>query len=346
MRRKERFERVSEKKEWNGLKQEQVMIIGAGPCGLSVGVELKKAGIDALLIDKGPLVHSIYRYPTYLVFHSTPERLEIGDIPFVTPNEKPTRLEALTYYRTVAERYQLRIHPYEEVHAIAGRAGAFRVSSTDRHGEQQEYVCKQVVIATGYFDNPNRLGVPGEGLPKVHNRYTEAHPYAGMKVAIVGANNSAVDAALELQRAGAEVTVISRKPELSSHVKAWTRPVFESKVNQGLIRMLYSARVVEIAERWITVERNGERERLENDFVLTLIGFRPDRKLLLAAGVRVDEETDVPVHDPETMETNVPGIYLAGVIAAGKHANAIFIENGRHHGKLIAEHIKQQADRC
>jgi len=327
------------------LKQEQVIIIGAGPCGLSAGVELKKAGIDALLIDKGPLVHSIYRYPTYLIFHSTPERLEIGEIPFITPNEKPTRLEALTYYRTVAERYQLRIHTYEEVEAVVREAGSFRVSSTNRHGERQDYVSQHVVIATGYFDNPNRLGVPGEQLSKVHTRYTEAHPYAGMKVAIVGANNSAVDAALELQRAGAEVTVISRKPELSSHVKAWTRPVFESKVNQGAIGMLYNAQVVEIAERWIWVEQNGKRVQLENDFVLTLIGFRPDRKLLLAAGVRVDEETDVPVHHPETMETNVPGIYLAGVIAAGKHANAIFIENGRHHGRFIADHIRQQAGR-
>ncbi len=321
---------------------EQVIIIGAGPCGLSAAVELKRLGIDPLLIDKGPVVNSIYRYPTYMVFHSTPELLEIGGIPFTTPHEKPTRQEALTYYRLVASRHALRINSYETVTDVTQNGGRFQVTTTDRFNRQHWYECARLVVATGYFDHPNRLGVPGEELPKVSSFYTEAHPYTGMKVAIVGGNNSAVDAALDLERAGAEVTVLIRRPELSFHVKAWTRPIFESMVRKGRIRALFSARVLEIREQTVVVEVDGQLQELENDFVFTLIGFRPDRTLLHALGVDTDAETGVPVHDPETMQTNVPGVYIAGVVAAGNHANAIFIENGRFHGALIARHIASQ----
>jgi len=318
---------------------EQVIIIGAGPCGLSAAVELKKVGIDALLIDKGPIVNSIYKYPTYLVFHSTPELLEIGGIPFTTANEKPTRLEALHYYRMVAARNELRVRQYETVKAMEQENNVIRVITEDRFGSEQTYECSNIIIATGYFDQPNRLHVPGEDLPKVSSFYKEAHPYTGMKVAIVGGNNSAVDAALDLERAGAEVTVIYRGEELSNRVKAWTRPIFESMVQKGRIRMLFSSRVIEIRERSIEVDVAGETMTLENDFLFTLIGYQPDRKLLQLLGVHTDPETGVPQHDPETMETNVPHVYIAGVIAAGNQANAIFIENGRFHGRSIAAHI-------
>lgn len=321
---------------------EKVIIIGAGPCGLSAAVELKKAGIDPLVIDKGPLVHSIYRYPTYMVFHSTPELLEIGGIPFTTPNEKPTRQEALTYYRLVAKRNQLRIRSYETVTGVERTTDGFRLTIVDRFQATKTEECERVIIATGYFDHPNRLHIPGEELPKVSSYYQEAHPYADMKVAIIGANNSAVDAALDLERAGAEVTVISRRAELSQHVKAWTRPVFESMVKKERIRLLYASVVTEIRERSIDVQTPEGLLVLDNDFVLSLIGYRPDRTLLNSLGVTIDSETGIPRFDPETMETDVPHVYIAGVIAAGNHANAIFIENGRHHGKLIAQHIAAQ----
>ncbi|QQE72605.1 YpdA family putative bacillithiol disulfide reductase [Brevibacillus composti] len=320
---------------------EQVLIIGAGPCGLAAAVELKRRGIDPLVIEKGTLVHSIYRYPTYMIFHSTPERLEIGDIPFSTPNEKPTRAEALNYYRLVAARHQLRIHLYEEVFHVEREAEGFLVRTRDRFQAEQTYRCRYLVLATGYFDNPNRLHVPGENLKKVSAFFTEAHPYAGMKVAVIGGNNSAVDAAMELERAGAEVTVLCRKPTLSDRVKAWTRPVFESLAEKGRIQVLYAAEVQEIRERELVVRVGGEVRTLANDFVFSLIGFRPDRAMLAALGAQTDPHSGEPVHDPDTMETNVPGLYIAGVIASGEHANAIFIENGRDHGKLIAEHIAQ-----
>lgn len=323
---------------------EQVIIIGAGPCGLSAAVELKKVGINPLIIDKGPLVHSIYKYPTYMVFHSTPELLEIGDIPFTTPNEKPTRLEALNYYRLVAKRHDLRIHSYETVTGVERTGAGFRLSSVDRFETNHTYECEKVIVATGYFDHPNRMNIPGEELPKVSSFYREAHPYSGLKVAVIGGNNSAVDASLDLERAGAEVTVIYRGEGLSSHVKAWIRPVFESMVAKGRIRALYSSNVIEINERSIQVKTPDEVITLENHFVLSLIGYRPDRTLLQTIGVATDEETGVPQYNPQTMETVVPDVYIAGVIAAGNHANAIFIENGRHHGKLIAQHIAAQGN--
>ncbi|GIP39349.1 hypothetical protein J31TS4_26290 [Paenibacillus sp. J31TS4] len=324
---------------------EKVIIIGAGPCGLAAGLELKERGVDPLLIEKGPLVNSIFHYPTFLTFHSTAEKLEIGGVPFVTPNDKPTRLEGLTYYRTVAQRKGLRVHLYETVESITPVRGGFAVATRNRFGETVRYDAEHVIVATGYFDHPNRLGIPGEELPKVSHIFQEAHPYTGLKVAIVGGNNSAVDAALELARVGADVTVVYRKPVISPKVKAWVRPVFESLISKERIRMLFQSRLTEIREREIVVETagDGEAERtantLPNDFVLVLTGFRPDRALLGSAGVELDPETGSPQHNPETMETNVPGLYIAGVIAAGSQASEIFIENGRFHGIQIAEHM-------
>lgn len=328
---------------------ENVIIIGAGPCGLSAAVELRRRGIDPLLIDKGPIVNSIYQYPTYMIFHSTPELLEIGNIPFTTPNEKPTRLEALTYYRTVAARHELRIRQYEQVVEVkrmdenpaVGQSveKVYRLTTEDRHGEKHILECKHLVLATGYFDHPNRLEIPGEDLPKVFSYYKEAHPFSGLKVAIVGGNNSAVDSALDLERSGADVTVIYRGAELSTHVKAWTRPLFESMVKKGRITFYPSSQLTEINETAIHVHTPEGNLVLENDFVFTLIGYRPDRTILHGLGVETDETTGAPFYDPETMETNVPNLYIAGVIAAGNRANSIFIENGRHHGALIADHL-------
>jgi len=316
------------------------LIIGAGPCGLAAAIACQDEGLDYLVLEKGCVVHSIYQYPTYMVFFSTPELLEIGGIPFVTPNEKPTRREALNYYRTVAERRRLRIRTYEEAVAVERTADGYLVRSRTMHGDEREYRTRNVVVATGYFDHPNRLGIPGEDLPKVSHQFREAHPYHGTRVAIIGGNNSAVDAALELMRAGADVTVVYRGERLPDTVKAWVRPVFESMLKKGRIRMLFCARVTEIRPKSVVVEQDGRTFELENDFVLKLIGYHPDRDFLARLGVRMDPETTAPAFDPATMETNVPGIYVAGVIAAGREANEIFIENGRTHGALIARHIR------
>ncbi|MBD2864983.1 YpdA family putative bacillithiol disulfide reductase [Paenibacillus oceani] len=321
---------------------EQVIIVGAGPCGLSAALELQRAGFDPLLIEKQSVVHSIYLYPTYMHFFSTPELLEIGGIPFSTPNEKPTRAEALNYYRNVALRANIRIRSYEQVTGIVRTDDGFRVTSLDKAGRAGSYEAKHVILATGYFDHPNMIGIPGEQLPKVSHFFREAHPYTGMKVAIIGGNNSAVDAAMELIRVGAEVTVVYRRDSISPSVKPWVRPLFDSMVTKGRIRMLFRSRVVAIEETHIVVESGDDTTELENDFVLALTGFRPDREFLQSAGIRMEGDPEKPLFDPETMKTNVPGLYLAGVIAAGADANEIFIETGRHHGVAITRHILQQ----
>ncbi|WP_135556236.1 YpdA family putative bacillithiol disulfide reductase [Paenibacillus cymbidii] len=327
---------------------EQAIVVGAGPCGLSAAIELQRIGLNPLVIEKNVVVHSIYQYPTYMRFFSTPELLEIGNIPFVTPHEKPSRQEALTYYRTVAERHRVRINSYETViEARKQPDGRFVVASQDRWGKLREYETQHVVIATGYFDHPNLLGIPGETSPKVSHFFREAHPYTGTKVAIIGGSNSAIDAALELMRVGAEVTVVYRGDTYSPYIKPWVRPIFESMVNKGIIRMLFGSRVVGIDNDTVTVERSSsaadtdEQARLTfaNDFVLALTGFRPDRSFLGNMGVRVEGDYDIPRFDPETMETNVEGLYVAGVVASGREANEVFIETGRKHGSLIAAHI-------
>jgi thioredoxin reductase (NADPH) len=322
---------------------ERAIIVGAGPCGLSAALELQALGIEPLLIEKHAVVHSIYQYPTYMQFFSTAEFLEIGGIPFTTPSDKPTRREALQYYRDVLLRRGLRIRSYEAAARITQDGqGGFKVRTEDRFGAARIYSTRYVVVATGYFDHPNLLGIPGETLPKVSHFFQEAHPYTGMKVAIIGGNNSAVDAAMELLRVGAEITVVYRGDDYSPSIKPWVRPLFEGNVNKGRIRMIFSSRIVRIDENSVTVEplRSGEEPyEIANDFVLALTGFRPERTLLTDAGAEVDEDSTIPTFDRDTMETNVPGLYIAGVIAAGREANEIFIESGRHHGRLIAQHI-------
>lgn len=325
------------------VQNEQVLIIGAGPCGLSAALELQAVGIEPLLIEKHAVVHSIYQYPTYMNFFSTAELLEIGGIPFTTPSDKPSRREALQYYRDVALRRKLRIRAYEEAAAIRPQPdGSFLVETVDRFGGKRVYATGHVVVATGYFDHPNMLGIPGEELPKVTHFFGEAHPYTGMKVSIIGGNNSAVDAAMELLRVGAEITVVYRGENYSPSIKPWVRPLFEGNVNKGSIRMLFSSQVVRIDPDSVTIQPLADGAapyRIDNDFVLALTGFRPERTLLTDAGATVNPETTVPAFDPETMETDVPGLFIAGVIAAGREANEIFIESGRHHGKLIAQRI-------
>lgn len=319
---------------------EEVIIVGAGPCGLSAAIELQKIGINPLIIEKHCIAHSISLYPTYMHFFSTPELLEIGGIPFTTPNEKPSRLEALNYYRSTALRNQVRVQSYHSVDAIYQQEdGSFELAVSDRFGNFSTAHARYVIVATGYFDYPNMLGIPGEDKAKVTHYYREAHPYSCTKVVIIGGNNSAIDAAMDLLRVGAEVTVVYRGEAYSPNIKPWVRPIFESTVNKGKITMKFSSQVISIEDRFVTILEKGIEQRLDNDFVLALTGFRPDRSMLTNAGVQLNEEQTAPLYDPDTMETTVKGLYIAGVAASGSDANEVFIESGRLHGGMIARHI-------
>ncbi|MGF7050482.1 thioredoxin reductase (NADPH) [Paenibacillus sp. DS2015] len=320
---------------------QDVIIIGAGPCGLSAAIECNRRGLSTHIIEKHHIVRSIYLYPTYMQFFSTAELLEIGDIPFTTPNDKPFRHEALSYYRKVASHYQLNITSYEEAYSIEKHDGLFTVHTRDRRGQELHHEARQVVIATGYFDHPNYIGIPGEDLPKVTHYFREAHPYTGTQVTIIGGSNSAVDAAMELIRVGAEVTMVYRGETISNNIKPWVRPIFEGLVKKGNILLHLNARVTEIRIDSVVVTTNdGQESIVDNDFVLALTGFHPDRQLLASSGVQLDGDMEKPVFNPDTMESTVPGLYVAGVIASGSNANEVFIESGRWHGRLIAEHIR------
>ena len=318
-----------------------VVVVGAGPTGLACGIELQRRGLDFVLFDKGCIVNSIYYYPVNMVFFTTPELLEIGGIPMTSLGEKPNRVEALKYYRRVAEHYRLPVRQYERVTKIDGDDGAFLVHSQDRYGNQNCCGARKVVLATGYYDRPNQLGVPGEDLSKVIHYYKEAHPYYDQDVAVVGGKNSAAIAALELHWSGARVTLIHRGAGLHEHVKYWIKPNIENRIAAGEIRAYFNSRVVEIEPRRIRVETPDGEVALANDFVFAMTGYRPDLEFLAAHGIRLGEDGR-PAVNAETLESARAGLYLAGVLVAGMHTNEIFIENGRFHGAMIAADIARK----
>jgi bacillithiol disulfide reductase len=315
------------------------VVVGAGPTGLACGIELKRRGLRALLIDKGCVVNSLYHYPNNMVFFTTPELLEIGDLPMTSFNEKPTRTEALKYYRRVAGHYDLEIRQYERVDGIEGSDGAFVVKSTDRNGCPHAYPARKAILATGYYDVPNMLGVPGEELPKVIHYYKEAHPYYNHDVLVVGAKNSAAIAALELHWTGARVTLVHRGAGISDKVKYWIKPNIENRIKNGEIRAYFRSSVSEIGADSVRLRTPEGEVTLKNDFVFAMTGYSPDLEFLSANGITLDPRTRRPHTNPETLESQRPGVYLAGVIVAGMHTNEIFIENGRFHGKTIADAI-------
>jgi thioredoxin reductase (NADPH) len=319
-----------------------VAIIGAGPTGLACGIELKKRGIGAVILDKGCLCNSLYHYPTHMVFFTTPELLEIGGIPMTSLGDKPTRTEGLKYYRRVAEHFGLKVHQYENVASIEGKPEDFRVDSVDRFGSACTYRVRRVILATGFYDIPNPLGCPGEDLPKVTHYYREPHPYWNMDVAVVGAKNSAAIAALELFWTGARVTLIHRGEGISNSVKYWIKPNIENRIKSGEVTAYFRSTVKAVHIDSVELNTPDGEVTIKNDFVLAMTGYRPDLELLGSLGITLQPDTLKPMTDPETLESAREGIYLAGVIVAGMHTNEIFIENGRFHGVKIAEAIAAQ----
>ncbi|TDM13205.1 YpdA family putative bacillithiol disulfide reductase [Macrococcus lamae] len=315
------------------------IIIGAGPCGLSAAIEQKKQGIETLIIEKGNVVQAIYNYPTHQTFFSSSEKLGIGDVPFIVEEHKPRRNQALVYYRSVVKFYDLTINTDETVLSVTSDSEGFKLETN-----KTTYQCKYLTIATGYYGQPNVLEVTGSDLPKVHHYFKEAHPYFNKKVLIIGGKNSAVDAAIELEKAGAEVTVIYRGSEYSTSIKPWILPVFDSLVRNEKIDMHFNAAIEQIAEDYVVFSVDGETMKLNNDHVFAMIGYHPDYSFLESAGIKLitNDYGTAPYYDRETMETNVPNLFIAGVIAAGNDANTIFIENGKFHGGMIAETIIQR----
>jgi len=322
--------------------QFDVLVIGAGPTGMACAIEAQRAGFSAVSVDKGCLVNSLFHYPANMVFFTTPELLEIGDIPFSTANQKPNRLEALEYYRNVAQHYRLDVRQYKQVLTVTGYDGAFHVLTRDRHDQEHEYLARKIVVATGYYDLPNYMGIAGEELPKVMHYYREPHPYFDMDVLVIGGKNSAAIAALELWRRGARVTLVHRGPAIHKNVKYWIKPDIENRIAKSEINAYFSSSVEEIRPESVRIcTPEGPRE-LKNDFVFALTGYHPDYQFLESVGIELTHPELRPVCDPKTFESNVPGIYVAGVIVAGSKTSEIFIENGRFHGKQIAEDLKKR----
>jgi thioredoxin reductase (NADPH) len=318
------------------VQRYDAVVVGAGPTGLACGIELKQRGVSTVLIDKGCVVNSIYNYPTHMVFFTTPELLEIGGLPMTSLNEKPGRTEALKYYRRVAEYYQLDIHQYERVLKIEGDDRDFLVRTS-----KAEYAARKIVLATGYYDLPNMLNVPGEQLDKVIHYYKEPHPYYDHDVMVVGAKNSAAIAALELHWTGARVTMVHRGARISDRVKYWIKPNIENRIKSGEIQAYFKTSLVEIRPKAVVLDTPDGQVTVKNDFVFAMTGYRPDLEFLGSLGIRLDPVSQRPRTNPDTLESDRPGIFLAGVIVAGMHTNEIFIENGRFHGKKIAEAIAE-----
>jgi thioredoxin reductase (NADPH) len=324
------------------VNEYDVLVIGAGPTGLACAIELQNRGVNVVLIEKGCVVNSIYHYPTNMVFFTTPELLEIGGIPMTSLNEKPGRTEALKYYRRVADLFKLNIHQYETVLMVEGDDGCFIVHSQDRNGVAHRYTVKKLVLATGYYDVPNCLNVPGEDLPKVIHYYKEPHPYYNLDVLVVGAKNSAAIAALELYWTGARVTLVHRGEGIHHNVKYWIKPNIENRIKNREIQGYFKTSVREIRQTSVILNTPEGEIEIKNDFVFAMIGYRPDLEFLGALGITLNPKSLRPVLNMETLESERKGIYLAGVIVAGMHTNEIFIENGRFHGEKIAVDIAAQ----
>ena len=334
-----------------------LLIVGAGPSGLATAIAARQQGFTCEILEKGVLVNSIFHFPAHMVFFTTPELLEIGGLPLVTPYDKPTRIEALRYYRRVAEKFELPITFGEEVTGLSrdgapvgdtSGAGppccsaALTVRSRSTSGEHERQA-RALALAIGYYDHPNRLGVPGEDLPHVSHYYQEAHSSYRKRVVIVGGKNSAAEAALELYRGGAHVTLVHRRATLGASIKYWVKPDIENRIAEGSIAARFEAKVVEITPESVVIEHGGSRESLPADQVLLLTGYHADFDLLRACGIDIDEASGVPVHDPSTLEsTSVPGVFFAGGVLAGKDTAPIFIENGRFHGERIVRILTER----
>lgn len=317
------------------LQKEEIIIVGGGPCGLSAAIALIEKGFNPLIIEKGNIVNAIYHYPTHQTFFSSSEKLEIGGVPFITEARKPVRNQALAYYREVAKRKNLRVNAFERVEWIRKDENNHFIVQTTKG----VYETKYTVIAIGYYDNPNLLNVKGEELDKVSHYFKEAHPFFDKDVTVIGGKNSSVDAALELAKVDARVTVLYRGAEYSPSIKPWILPEFEALVRNQTITMEFESTVKEITKKSIVYIKNGQEKEIKNDYVFAMIGYHPDHSFLGKMGIGIDVATGRPSFDTETMETNINGIYIAGVLAAGNNANEIFIENGRFHGELIAQSI-------
>ncbi len=319
-----------------------VLVIGAGPTGLACGIEAQRRRLKTVVIDKGCLVNSLFHYPAGMVFFTTPELLEIGDMPFTSAHQKPTREEALEYYRKVAQHYQLDVRQYQRVARVEGQDGDFRITAFDQHERPLDHRTRKLILATGYYDLPNIMGILGEELPKVTHYYREPHPYSGSDVLVIGGANSAAISALDLYRHGARVTLVHCRPGIDAGVKYWIKPDIENRIKNGEIKAYFNSRVKQIRQDDVLIDTPEGEVRLKNDFVLALTGYHPDFDFLRSLGIRLAEDQCRPMCDPQTLESNVPGIYLAGVIVAGSATSEIFIENGRFHGRQIAEDLERK----
>lgn len=314
-----------------------VLIIGAGPIGMACAIEAKKAGLSYVIVEKGALVNSLYNYPVFMTFFSTSQRLEIGDVPFVSINPKPNRNEAVEYYRRVAEKFSLNIHLFERVEKVQKASdGLFDVQTAKR-----SYRAKYVIVSTGFYDVPVLMNIPGEELPKVTHYYKDPHQYAFQRVLVVGANNSAIDAALETYRKGAQVTLVIRGQEIGSYVKYWVRPDIENRIKEGEIKVYYGSTLTSIEPDTVHLQTPEGPVVLENDFVIAMTGYTPDFKLLKNLGLELSgDAANCPIYNPETMESSIPGFYLAGVVCGGMDTHKWFIENSRVHALQIFDHIR------
>lgn len=316
-----------------------LLIIGAGPIGLACGIEAKKAGMKYLILDKGCLVNSIYHYPLNMTFFSTSERLEIGGVPFISHQPKPNRFEALEYYRRVCSSWELEVKLYEEVHSIRSKSDVHHIVET----KKGVYEAKAVILALGFYDLPYLLNIPGEDLPKVKHYYDEPHPYFGQRIVVVGAANSAVDVALETWRKGAEVTMVIREPAILDSVKYWVKPDIENRIKEGSIKAYFNSKVLKITPDTVEFKTPEGTKIIENDFVLAMTGYQPPFDFMKDCGIKFgDDEFHTPVYNEKTMETNVPNLFLAGVVCGGLKTNKWFIENSRIHAQQIIQYIQER----